>query len=211
MRFRPLAVLLALAAVAVPAASLGAPAGPPIPASVTLPTKVVKGEAAAGTVCLDQVVAEPTEVRLFSDNEFLATVDPSVVVPVGEQCAAFTVQTFDRFPTIETVIISAFLNDTFADAVLAVIPAPGVDLVEVTKAEVNKNFSKVTIQATSDEPGAILTAFSAGIELGVLEQKGDRYVGRFDLTQPINNVEVVSNLGGCAQRAVPNGNNSVPC
>ena len=66
-------------------------------------------------------------MRLFSDNEFLATVDPSVVVPAGEQCAAFTVQTFDRFPTIETVIISAFLNDTSADAVLAVIPAPGVD------------------------------------------------------------------------------------
>ena len=81
----------------------------------------------------------------------------------------------------------------------------------MTKAEVNKNFSKVTIQATSDEPGAILTAFSGGIELGVLEQKGDRYVGRFELTQPINNVEVRSSLGGCAQRAVPNGNNSVPC
>jgi hypothetical protein len=211
MTFRPVAALLVFAAVFVPVASFGAPAGPPVPESVTLPTKVVKGEAAVGTVCLDRVVTEPTEVRLFSGNEFLATVDPSVVVAAGEQCAAFTVQTFDRFPTIETVIISAFLNDTFADAVLAVIPAPGVDLVEVTKADVNKSFTKVTIQATSDEPGAILTAFSAGVELGVLEQKGDRYVGRFDLNQPINNVEVVSSLGGCAQRAVPNGTSSNLC
>ena len=210
MRFRPLAALLVLAAVAVPV-SLGAPAGPPVPESLTLPTKVVKGEAATGTVCLDQVVTEATEVRLFSDNEFLATVDPTTTVPAGGQCGDFTVQTFDRFPTIETVGISAFLNETFAHASIAVIPAAGVDLVEVTKADVNKNFSRVTIQATSDEPGAVLTAFAGGIELGVLEQKGDRYVGRFELSQPINNVEVVSSLGGCAQRAVPFGNNSILC
>ena len=127
-----------------------------MPASITLPTKVVKGEAAPGTVCLDQVVAEPTEVRLFSGNEFLAAVDPTVTVAAGEQCVAFSVQTFDRFPTIETVGISAFANDVFDDAVLAVIAAAGVDLVEVT-------------------------------------------------------VEVVSSLGGCAQRSVPFGNNSVRC
>lgn len=119
--------------------------------------------------------------------------------------------TFDRFPTIESVGISAFANDTFAQAVLYVIHAPGVDLVEVTKADVNKNFTRVTIQATSDEPGAVLTAFAGGVELGVLEQKGDRYVGRFELSQPINNVEVVSSLGGCAQRAVPFGNTSRQC
>jgi len=210
MRFRSLAALLVLAALAVPAA-VAAPAGPAVPESVTLPTKVVKGETAAGTVCLDQVVAEPTEVLLSSDNTFLATVDPSTTVAAGEQCAGFTVQTFDVFPTLETVGISAFANGGAAGATLVVIPVAGFDLVEVTKARVNKNFSSVTIEATSDEPGAVLTAFAGGIELGVLEQKGDRYVGRFDLTQPINNVEVISSLGGCAQRAVPFGNSSNFC
>jgi hypothetical protein len=84
--------------------------------------------------------------------------------------------------------------------------------VEITRAEVNRNFSRVTIIATTDEPGAVLTAFSGGVELGQLEQKGDRYVGRFDLNgRPINNVEVHSSLGGCAQRAVPNGTNSIHC
>ena len=40
----------------------------------------------------------------------------------------------------------------------------------------------------------------------MLEPKGDRYVGRFELNgTPINNVEVHSSLGGCAQRAVPFG------
>jgi hypothetical protein len=211
MTIRQLATLLAVAVFATPAASLAAPPGPPVPESITLPTKVVKGEAAAGTVCLDQVVSSPTEVLLLSDNDFLATVDPSVIVAAGEECASFTVQTFDRFFTIESVGISAFANGAAAHAVLFVIPAPGVDLVEVTRASVNKNFTRVSIEATSDEPGAVLTAFAGGVELGVLEQKGDRYVGRFELSQPINNVEVVSSLGGCAQRAVPFGNNSLQC
>ena len=57
----------------------------------------------------------------------------------------------------------------------------------------------------------MLTAFAGSVELGELELKGDRYVGRFDLSEPINNVEVHSSLGGCAQRAVPFGNNSVHC
>jgi hypothetical protein len=46
--------------------------------------------------------------------------------------------------------------------------------VEVTRAEVNRNFTKLTVSATSDEPGAVLTAFAGGVELGQLEQKGDR-------------------------------------
>lgn len=96
--------------------------------------------------------------------------------------------------------------------VLAVIPFAGYDLVEITNADVNKNFGHVTIVATSDEPGAVLTAFTAGQELGVLTQKGDRYVGRFELNgQQINNVVVHSSLGGCAQRAVPFGNSSTHC
>jgi hypothetical protein len=87
---------------------------------------------------------------------------------------------------------------------LAVIPFEGYDLVEITRADVNKSFGHVTIVATSDEPNAMLTAFTAGQELGMLTQKGDRYVGRFDLNgQQNNNVRVESSLGGCAQRAVP--------
>ena len=149
---------------------------------------------------------------LQSDNDFLATVDPSsVTIPVGSQCASFTVQSFDRFETTESVVISGSANGATAQTVLYVIPAAGVDIIEITKAEVNKNFTKVSITATSDEPNAVLTAFANGVELGTLVQKGDRYTGRFDITQPINNVEVHSSLGGCAQRAVPFGNNSNLC
>ena len=69
----------------------------------------------------------------------------------------------------------------------------------------------MTIVATSDEPGAILTAYANGVELGVLEQKGSRYVGRLELGGPINQVEVRSNLGGSAQRSVPFGNSLTLC
>jgi hypothetical protein len=211
MKLRHILALIAAAALVAPAAASAAPAGPPIPETITLPTKIVKGESAIGTVCLDRAAESPTEVTINSSNTFLVETQPSVTIAAGEQCASFTVTSFDRFETTESVNISAFANGDFAQRVLYVIPRAGVDLVEVTKADVNRNFTKVTITATSDELGAILTAFAGGIELGVLEQKGDRYVGRFDLTQPINNVEVMSSLGGCAQRAVPFGNNSVHC
>ena len=211
MQSRFILALAAALALVVPAAAHAAEPGPNIPTSIALPTKIVAGESTVGTVCLERPAEEPTEVIIRSDNEFLVITDPSVVIATGEQCATFNVTSFQRFPTTETVVITAFANGDFAQRVLYVIPTDGVDLIEITKADVNKNFSKVTIVATSDEPGAVLTAFAGGVELGVLEQKGDRYVGRFELTQPINNVEVISSLGGCAQRAVPFGNDSRLC
>jgi hypothetical protein len=116
-----------------------------------------------------------------------------------------------RFPTTESVVLFAFTADGDLQRVLFVIPTAGVDLIEITKAAVDRNFSRISITATSDEPGAVLTAFGNNVEVGLLELHGGRYTGRFDLTQPINNVEVRSNLGGCAQRAVPFGNNSLLC
>jgi hypothetical protein len=205
--------LLAAVALVFPVAATAAQPGLPIPETVTLPTKVVAGESTVGTVCLDRVPDEPTEIFLFSDNTFVAEVTPSVIISPPAQCAEFTVTTFARgFPREINIVINAVANGGSAQGVLAVIPFAGYDLVEITKADVNKNFGHVTIVATSDEPGAVLTAFTAGQELGVLTQKGDRYVGRFDLNgQQINNVEVHSSLGGCAQRAVPFGNNSTHC
>ena len=211
MSTRIAVVGLACAVLAVPAL---AAQGPPVPSTVTLPPKVVQGQTAAGTVCLDRVPDAPTEIRLFTDNSFAGTVEPaSVVVTAPDACASFTVVTnVTGFTRELNLIVSAFANDTFADAVLPIVPFEGYDLVEITRAEVNRSFGRVSITATSDEPGAVLTAFTAGIELGQLEQKGDRYVGRFDLGgMQINNVEVHSSLGGCAQRAVPFGNSSTHC
>jgi hypothetical protein len=210
MPSRLTAAVFAAVALFVPAA-LAAPDGPVVPESITLPTKIVGGESTVGTVCLDRVPDAPTEVLLLSDNDFLVEVQPSVTIAAPDQCADFTVVSHARFPDTESVVISAFTPDGNAQRVLYVIPTAGVDLIEITKATVDRNFTKVTIVATSDEPGAVLTAFAGGIELGVLEQKGDRYVGRFTIDRPINNVEVESSLGGCAQRAVPFGNDSHLC
>jgi hypothetical protein len=201
--------MLALAGTASAAAPTAA-----VPATIALPSKVVQGESATGTVCLDRVPDAPTEVLLFSGNEFAGTVSPtSVVITPPDQCATFVVNAnVTGFTREFSLIVTAFANDSTADGILPIVPFAGYDLVEITRAEVNRNFSRVTIIATTDEPGAVLTAFSGGVELGQLEQKGDRYVGRFDLNgRPINNVEVHSSLGGCAQRAVPNGTNSIHC
>ena len=214
MPSRWFAGLLVLAALVVPAAAAAAPRGPAIPETITLPHKVVQGESAAGTVCLDRVPDAPTEVLLFTDNSFAGTVEPtSVVIAPPDQCAAFTVHTnMTGFTRELFLIVTAFANDTSVQQVLPIIPFAGYDLVEVTRADVNRNFTKLTVTATSDEPGAVLTAFAGGVELGQLELKGDRYVGRFVLAgQPVNNVEVHSSFGGCAQHALPFGSGSTHC
>jgi hypothetical protein len=214
MPSRWIAALLVLAALLLPAAAPAAPSGPAVPETITLPSKIVQGESTPGTVCLDRVPDVPTEVLLFTDNSFAGTVEPtSVVITPPDQCATFTVHTSVTGFTRElNLIVSAFANEASADQVLPVIPFAGYDLVEITRADVNRNFTKLTVVATSDEPGAVLTAFAGGVELGQLDLKGDRYTGRFELNgTPINNVEVQSSLGGCAQRAVPFGTNSTHC
>ena len=213
MSSRLFVALLVLAALVVPAAA-AAPPGPAELESITLPHKVVQGESAPGTVCLDRAPDAPVEILLITDNTFAGTVEPAaVVIAPPERCATFTVHTnVTGFTRELNLIVTAFLDGNPVDAVLPIVPFAGYDLVEVTKADVNRNFTKLTVSATSDEPGAVLTAFAGGVELGPLTQKGDRYVGRFELNgQPVNNVEVHSSLGGCAQRAVPFGNSSTHC
>jgi hypothetical protein len=214
MRSRWLVAPLVLAALLIPAAAAAAPSGPAVPETITLPSKIVQGESTPGTVCLDRVPDAPTEVLLITDNSFAATVEPtSVVITPPDQCATFTVHTnVTGFPRELNLIVSAFANGASAQQVLPIIPFAGYDLVEITRADVNRNVAKLTVVATSDEPGAVLTASAGGVELGQLEPKGDRYVGRFVLNgTPINNVEVHSSLGGCAQRAVPFGTSSTHC
>ena len=214
MPSRWFAALLAFAALLVPTAALAAQAGPAVPETITLPSKIVQGESAVGTVCLDRVPDAPTEVLLFVDNTFAATVEPTtVVITPPDQCATFTVHAnATGFVRELNLIVTAFANDATADYVLPIIPFAGYDLVEITRADVNRNFTRLTVVATSDEPGAVLTAFAGGVELGQLELKGDRYVGRFQLSgTPINNVEVHSSLGGCAQHALPFGSGSTHC
>ena len=141
--------------------------------ATSLPSKIVQGESTVGTVCLDRVPDEPTEVLLLTDNSFAGTVEPTtVVIKPPDQCASLTVITNATGFTREyDLIVSAFANGSSADAVLPIIPFAGYDLVE-----------------------------------------GDRYVGRFTLDgTPINNVEVQSTLGGCAQRALPFGTSSTHC
>ena len=214
MPSRWLSALLVLAALVLPAVATAARSGPAIPETITLPSKIVQGDSTVGTVCLDRVPDEPTEVLLIVDNTFAATVEPtSVVIAAPDRCATFTVHANTTgFAREEIVFITAFANDVSVQQALPIVPFAGYDLVEITRAEVNRSFTKLTVVATSDEPGAVLTAVVAGVELGQLEQKGDRYVGRFTLDgTPINNVEVHSSLGGCAQRALPFGTSSTHC
>ena len=118
---------LVLAILLVPTTAAAAPPGPAVPATIALPSKIVQGESTTGTVCLDRVPDAPTEVLLFTDNSFAATVEPtSVVIAPPDQCATFTVNTnVTGFTRELNLIVSAFANDTFANEVLPIIPFAG--------------------------------------------------------------------------------------
>jgi hypothetical protein len=120
-------VLLVLAALLLPAAAPAARSGPAVPATITLPSKIVQGESTTGTVCLDRVPDTPTEVLLFTDNSFAGTVEPtSVVISAPDQCATFTVHTSVTGFTRElNLIVTAFANDVSAVEVLPIFPFAG--------------------------------------------------------------------------------------
>ena len=72
-------LLVVLTGLLVPAAA-AAPPGPAVPESIVLPPKVVQGESALGTVCLDRVPDAASEVLLFTDNTFAGGVEHARLV-----------------------------------------------------------------------------------------------------------------------------------
>ena len=213
MRSRFVLALLACVALVLPVGGLAAQAGPAVPESISLPTKIVAGQWTVGTVCLDRVPDAPLEVFLTSDNTFLVEVPISVVISPRDSCAEFPVTTFARgFAREVNVGIGAIANGEAAHVVLAVIPFEGYDLVEITRADVNPSFGHVTIVATSDGGRCSADRLHGGSGAGRAHAERRPLRGSVrPERQQINNVEVVSSLGGCAQRAVPFGNSSTHC
>ena len=199
-------------ALLVPAAAPAAPDGPPVPATITLPSKIVQGQSTIATVCLDRV-PDSSDRGCALHRQRLRRNGHA-----GDRRdrAARSVRDLHR-PVEHDRLHGRVQPDRqrvrerhHRGEVLPIVPFAGYDLVEITRAEVNRSFTKLTVTATSDEPGAVLTAFVAGVPLGELEPKGDRYVGRFDLDgTPVNNVEVQSSLGGCA--SAPCRSATTPC
>ena len=175
------------------------PAGPSLSAISFVPTSIVGGQNATGTVRFTAPMVQGAVVQLSSSNPAIARVPQETVVSANTSTSTFNLATSAvSSPTPVTVTATWF--GVSRSTTITVTPGnpPAADVVRITKATWKRGL--LTIEATSTNPNAILTVFSAtGTPLFDLTNKGG---GRFAdqrgfVTNPVS-ISVRSNFGGSA-------------
>ena len=167
--------------------------------------RVVGGNDFTGTVTLNQVAPENIEVVLSVNAdrpEYATLTQERVIVPAGSTSTTFTGTTTTPAET-DLISVDALLADgnstvTPSDQFF-LVATEDTDLITITKATMSKS-GKLTVTALSDDPTAVLSATFAGQTV-----EGESVDGKFrgQLQFPIptaGEVEVRSDLGGCARR-----------
>jgi hypothetical protein len=175
------------------------PAGPSLSSVSFVPTTVIAGQNATGTVRFTGAMAQGAVVQLSSSNASVARVPQETVVSANTATSTFNLAT-STVTTGTDVTITATWFGVTRTTVIRVNPGapPAADVVKITKASWKKGL--LTIEATSTNPNAILTVLSAqGNVLFDLTNKGG---GRFAdqrgfITNPVR-ITVRSNFGGSA-------------
>ena len=175
------------------------PAGPSLSAISFVPTSIVGGQNATGTVRFTAAMTQGAVVQLSSSNPAIARVPQETVVSANTATSTFNLAT-SAVSTATPVTITATWFGVTRTTTITVTPGqpPAADVVRITKATWKKGL--LTIEATSTNPNAILTVFSAdGSPLFDLTNKGG---GRFAdqrgfVFNPVR-ISVRSNFGGSA-------------
>ncbi len=173
------------------------PAGPSLSTISFIPTSIVGGQNATGTVRFSATMSQGAVVQLSSSNPAIARVPQETVVSANTATSTFNLAT-SAVSTATPVTITATWFDVTRTTTITVTPGqpPASDVVRITKATWKRGL--LTIEATSTNPNAILTVFSAdGSPLFDLTNKGG---GRFAdqrgfVTNPVR-ISVRSNFGG---------------
>jgi len=175
------------------------PAGPSLSSVSFVPTTIVGGQNATGTVRFTAPMTDGAVVQLSSSNPAIARVPQETVVSANTSTSTFNLAT-SAVGTATPVTITATWFGVTRTTTITVSPGqpPAADVVRITKATWKKGL--LTIEATSTNPNAILTVFSAdGSRLFDLTNKGG---GRFAdqrgfVFNPVR-ISVRSNFGGSA-------------
>jgi hypothetical protein len=175
------------------------PAGPSLSAISFVPTSIVGGQNATGTVRFTASMTQGAVVQLSSSNPAIARVPQETVVSANTSTSTFNLAT-SAVSSPTPVTITATWFGVTRSTTITVTPgqAPAADVVRITKATWKKGL--LTIEATSTNPNAILTVFSSdGTPLFDLTNKGG---GRFAdqrgfVFNPVR-ISVRSNFGGSA-------------
>lgn len=175
------------------------PTGPSLSSVSFVPTSIVGGQNATGTVRFTAPMAQGAVVQLSSSRPDIARVPQETVVSANTATSTFNLATSTVTSATNVTITASWFGVT-RTATIAVTPGapPAADVVRITKATWKRGL--LTIEATSTNPNAILTVFSAsGAPLFDLTNKGG---GRFAdqrgfVTNPVQ-ISVRSNFGGSA-------------
>ena len=175
------------------------PAGPSLSSVSFVPTSIVGGQNATGTVRFSAAMTQGAVVQLSSSNPAIARVPQEVVVSANAATSTFNLATSaTSSPTPVTITASWFGVTRTTTVTVKPGTPPASDIVRITKATWKQGL--LTIEATGTNPNAILSVFSAqGNFLFDLTNRGG---GRFSdqrgfITNP-QQIQVRSNFGGSA-------------
>jgi hypothetical protein len=182
------------------------PAGPTLQSVSFVPTSIVAGQNATGTVRFTGPMTQGANVQLTSSNPAVAQVPQETVVSANQATGTFNLSTSSTVASPTTVTITANWLGNTKTTTITVSPgqAPAADVVRITKASWKRGL--LTIEATSTNPNAILSVYSqaGNFMFDLTNRGGGRYTDqRGFITNPIA-ISVRSNFGGSASAKLTN-------
>jgi hypothetical protein len=175
------------------------PAGPSLSSVSFVPSSIVAGQNATGTVRFSAAMKQGAVVQLSSSNPAIARVPQETVVSANTSTSTFNLAT-SATSTSTAVTITARWFGVTRTTTITVKPGtpPAADIVKITKAAWKSGL--LTIEATSTNPNAILSVFSsAGNFMFDLTNKGGgRFADQRGFIDNPRQISVRSNFGGSA-------------
>ena len=179
------------------------PSGPSLSSVSLVPTSVVGGQNATGTVRFTGSMTQGASVQLFSSDPAVAQVPQDTVVSANSSSGTFNLSS-SPVSTSRTVTITARWFDVTRTTTVTVTPGspPASDVVRITQATWKSGLLR--IEATSTNPNAILGVYtsSGSFMFNLTNQGGGRYSDqRGEVFNP-GRITVRSNFGGSATATV---------
>jgi hypothetical protein len=175
------------------------PAGPSLSSVSFVPTSVVGGRNATGTVRFTGPMTQGASVQLFSSNPSVAQVPQETVVNANSSSGTFNLST-SPVGASTSVTITARWFDVTRTATITVTPGtpPAADVVRITRATWKSGLLR--IEATSTNPNAILGVYSTSgnFMFNLTNQGGGRYSDQRGFVTNPQRITVRSNFGGSA-------------
>jgi hypothetical protein len=175
------------------------PAGPSLTSVSFVPTSIVGGANATGTVRFSGAMNDGAVVQLCSSNPAVAQIPSETVVNARTSSGTFNLSTSPVSANTMVTITARWFGVSRTTSITVKPGAPpAADVVKVTKAKWKKGL--LTIEATSTNPNAILSVYSrsGALMFTLTNNGGGRYSDQRGWVDNPMQVTVRSNFGGSA-------------